>query len=291
MRGAGCTVNDMWDGRIDARVERTKGRPLPSGRVGYVQAGCWVVAQLSVGLAVVLALNVTSIALSFAIVPVVAAYPLMKRVTDWPQLVLGVCFNWGAVVGYTATAGALSVPTVAPLYAAGILWTLLYDTIYAHQDTADDRALGLRSTALHFDRYTHPVLAVVAALMVAMLIAAGIGEGMGLWYYAAVAGVAGHLVWQLLRLNVGDKVGCWRLFVSNRWVGWLLLAGIVVDKAMASRDEVKEAQRADMLRRSAERAWGKSGYELLGEFFLQHVNHEQRTAAATASPGTPTHDG
>ena len=266
MRGAGCTVNDMWDGRIDAQVTRTRDRPLASGRLTYTQAGGWLAAQLGVGLGVVLSLNVMTVAWSFAIIPLVVIYPLCKRVMAWPQVVLGLCFNWGAVVGYTAGACELAVATVVPLYTAGILWTLVYDTIYAHQDTVDDRALGLYSTALYFGEKTHVALGVIGGLMVAALGVVGWGEGMGGWYYVGVGGVAAHLIWQMSRLDVRDRAGCWRLFVSNRWIGWILLSAIVVDKWMMARDEVKEREREEKIRRSRESIWGKTGYEVIREF-------------------------
>ena len=267
MRGAGCTINDYWDSRIDARVTRTRDRPLASGRLTPWQAGGWLVAQLGVGLAVVLGLNVWTVALSLAICPLVVVYPLMKRVTHWPQLVLGLCFNWGAVVGYTAGGGEVGWG-VASLYGAGVAWTLVYDTIYAWQDVVDDRALGLGSTALWMGERTRAVLAGVGAVMVGLLGGVGWWEGMGGWYYGGVGGVAGHLVWQVWRLEVRDRGRCWQLFVSNRWLGWILLAAIVVDRWMAERDEGKERERAEAVRRSRETVWGKTGYEVIGELLL-----------------------
>ena len=278
MRGAGCTVNDWWDARFDAQVARTRHRPLASGLLSTSQAAAWLVAQLSVGLAVVLALPLHTLALSFAIVPLTAVYPAMKRVTHWPQAVLGLCFNWGALVGYTAGGGALGWGAGA-LYGAGVCWTVLYDTVYAHQDAAEDRTLGLRSTALYFGERTAAVLAGVGAVMVAALGAVGWVEGMGGWYYAGVAGVAAHVAWQVGTLDVRDRARCWRLFVSNRWLGWILLAGIVVDRWMAPRDEGKETERAEAVRRGQETGWGNTGYQLLGELW-----RKQRTPQVNAAP-------
>ena len=269
MRGAGCTINDCWDRRFDARVARTRSRPLASGALGLPQALAWLFVQLLGGLAVVLSFNIYTIAWSFASVPIIAVYPLMKRVTHWPQLVLGLCFNWGALVGYTANTALLEPAATLPLYAAGICWTLVYDTIYAHQDTADDKQLGLRSTALYFHTHTPAILAAIAALLLSALLTLGYSQGMGVWYYGAVAGVAAHLVWQLRLLDVTDRAGCWRLFVSNRWIGWLLLLGLAVDRWMAARDEAKERERARLQEERRRQVWGKTGYELLGELWRQ----------------------
>ena len=267
MRGAGCTINDCWDRRFDARVARTRSRPLASGVLGLPQALGWLFVQLLGGLAVVLSFNLYTIALSFASVPIIAVYPLMKRVTHWPQLVLGLCFNWGALVGYTANTALLVPAATLPLYAAGICWTLVYDTIYAHQDTADDKQLGLRSTALYFHNHTAAILAAISAALLTALLVLGHTCEMGGWYYGTVAGVAVHLLWQLLSLDVTDRAGCWRLFVSNRWIGWLLLLGIAVDRWMAARDEVKEREREQLLAERRQQLWGKTGYEVLDELW------------------------
>ena len=269
MRGAGCTINDCWDRRFDARVARTRSRPLASGALGLPQALGWLFVQLLGGLAVVLSFNVYTIAWSFASVPIIAVYPLMKRVTHWPQLVLGLCFNWGALVGYTANTALLVPAATVPLYAAGICWSLVYDTIYAHQDTADDKQLGLRSTALYFHQHTAAVLAAISALLVAALLLLGQMSDMGGWYYSAVAGVVVHLAWQLRSLDVMDRASCWRLFISNRWIGWLLLIGIAVDRWMAPRDEVKEREREQLLVEKRQQVWGKTGYEVLDEWWKQ----------------------
>ena len=269
MRGAGCTINDCWDRRFDARVARTRTRPLASGALGLPQALAWLMVQLLGGLAVVLSFNLYTIAWSFASVPIIAVYPLMKRVTHWPQLVLGLCFNWGALVGYTANTALIETAATLPLYAAGICWTLVYDTIYAHQDTADDKQLGLHSTALYFHNHTPAILAAISALLVTALLLLGRMADLGGYYYGALVGVAVHLLWQLRSLDVMDRSGCWRLFVSNRWIGWLLLAGIAVDRWLAGRDEVKEREREQLLVERRQQIWGKSGYEVLDELWKQ----------------------
>ena len=142
MRGAGCTVNDLWDRDIDRQVERTRLRPLASGAIGVPQALGFLGAQCTVGLGVLLALPPYAVGLSFVSVPLVGLYPLAKRVTNWPQAVLGLTFNWGALVGWAAVHGACDWSVVLPLYAGGFWWTLLYDTIYAHQDKRDDAKVG-----------------------------------------------------------------------------------------------------------------------------------------------------
>lgn len=158
MRGAGCTINDMWDVKMDRLVERTKSRPLAAGDITQFQALCFLGVQLSAGLAVLVNLNLYSIVLGASSLGVVVLYPLMKRVTYWPQLVLGFAFNWGAMLGWAAVAGAVDWGVVLPLYAGSICWTLVYDTIYAHQDKSDDVHAGVKSTALLFGEKTKPVL-------------------------------------------------------------------------------------------------------------------------------------
>ena len=149
MRGAGSTYNDIIDRHVDAKVERTRGRPLPSGRVGVSQARIFLVAQALVGLLVVLCFNWFTIFLGVASLGIVAVYPFMKRVTSWPQLVLGLAFAWGGLLGWAAARGALS-PAAVWLYAGAVLWTVGYDTIYAVQDARDDPAAGIKSTARLF---------------------------------------------------------------------------------------------------------------------------------------------
>ena len=263
MRGAGCTVNDMWDRAYDAQVSRTRLRPLASGQLSFTQASVWLLLQLSLGLCCVLCFNLHTILLAFLAVPIAAVYPLMKRVTHWPQLVLGVAFNSGAVLGYSAATASVLPAVCLPLYAAGILWTLHYDTIYAHQDTADDATLGLRSTALLFASHTHRVLAAFALLLLLMLAAVGYSNGMTGLYYCSLAVIAAHLAWQLHLLDIGDRQRCWRLFTSNRWIGWILLAGIVLDIYCRPRDEDREKQQEEQKTKGRDTVWQLSGYELL----------------------------
>jgi 4-hydroxybenzoate polyprenyltransferase len=148
MRGAGCTINDIWDRDIDRQVERTRNRPLASGELSLTQAAVFLCAQLLTGLGVLVQLPPLTVALSLASMPLVVAYPIAKRVTSWPQLVLGLTFNWGALVGWSAARGDLPLEILGPLYGGAVCWTLHYDTLYAYQDAIDDKRIGVRSSAL-----------------------------------------------------------------------------------------------------------------------------------------------
>lgn len=228
MRGAGCTINDLWDKDFDAQVARTKSRPLASGTLTPFQAITFLGAQLSVGLAVLLSLNNYSIVLGAASLGVVIVYPLMKRFTYWPQLVLGVAFNWGALLGWAAVKGSLALPVVLPLFAGGIAWTLVYDTIYAHQDKADDAALGLKSTALLFgDGHSPLVLSALSGVFGAAVCAAGYAAGLSSPFYAGVGAAVAHLLWQVNTADWNDRLGLNQRFVSNNVVGALVFGGIL----------------------------------------------------------------
>jgi len=218
MRGAGCVINDFWDRDIDAKVARTADRPLASGRIGLPAAFAFLAALLLIGLAVLLQLDRAAIVTGFAVMGVVVIYPLAKRVTFWPQLVLGVAFNWGALVGWAAIRGTIEAPAIL-LYAAGILWTLGYDTIYAHQDKADDAKIGVKSTALLLGRATRRWLVVFYAGATALLIAAGIAAGAAWPFYAALAAAALHFLWQAKTLDLDDPKDCLAKFKSNRDAG------------------------------------------------------------------------
>jgi len=218
MRGAGCVINDFWDRDIDAKVARTADRPLASGRIRPPAALAFLAALLLIGLAVLIQLDRAAIVTGFAVMGVVVLYPLAKRVTFWPQLVLGVAFNWGALVGWAAVRDTIETPAIL-LYAAGILWTLGYDTIYAHQDKADDAKIGVKSTALLFGRATKPWLAVFYAGATALLVATGIAGDAAWPYYAALAAAALHFVWQVKTLDLDDPKDCLAKFKSNRDAG------------------------------------------------------------------------
>jgi 4-hydroxybenzoate polyprenyltransferase len=233
MRGAGCTWNDIVDRKIDAQVERTRSRPIPSGQVSVGAALVFAFAQALTGLLVLLQFNPFAIAAGFASLIVVALYPFAKRVTFWPQLVLGLAFSWGALMGWAAVFGRLDLPALV-LYAAAIVWVIGYDTIYAHQDREEDAIVGVRSTARLFGLATKPMLAILYAGTVALAAIAGLLAGGGVFFLAGLAAFAVHLGWQVTRIDVKDSALCLALFRSNRDAGLMLFAGLVLDAAAGS---------------------------------------------------------
>ena len=230
MRGAGCTINDLADRDLDARVARTRNRPLAAGRVSVARAVVFILAQMAVGLAVLATLDLGTALLAAGSVPIVLAYPFAKRVTWWPQLVLGLAFNWGALVGFRAIAGELR-PGALLLYAAGILWTLGYDTIYAHQDKEDDALIGVRSTALRLGGATRPWLAGFYAAMLALLVVAAILAGLGLLFYIGLAATAWLLMRQVRRVDLDDPADCLGHFRANRPLGLVVTAALLAGHA------------------------------------------------------------
>jgi len=231
MRGAGCTWNDIVDRDLDARVERTRSRPIPSGQVTVAAAAAFIALQALVGLAVLLQFNRFTIYVGFASLAVVAVYPFMKRITYWPQIVLGLAFSWGALMGWPATFARLDLPAFL-LYAGAISWVIGYDTIYAHQDREDDALIGIKSTALLFRERTKPMLALFYALAVALIALAGSNAGAGLVFALGLLAFAAHLAWQIARLNVDDPVNCLVVFKSNRDAGLILFVGLVLDAGL-----------------------------------------------------------
>jgi len=225
MRGAGCTINDILDRDYDAQVARTAQRPIPSGAVSLRAAWIFLAAELLVGLAVLLALHPFAWTLGVASLALVFSYPLMKRVTYWPQAVLGLAFNWGALMGYAAMTGTLA-PAALALYAAGICWTLGYDTIYAHQDKDDDALIGVKSTALKFGAATKPWLFGFYGATILLAALAGALAHLAWPFYALLALGAGQLFWQAAMADIDDAGDCLAKFRSNRWFGWLLLAAL-----------------------------------------------------------------
>ena len=229
MRGAGCVVNDLTDRELDARVARTLERPLASGRLGVPQALAFLALQLLVGALVLLAFNGSAVVLALASLPLIVIYPLMKRITWWPQAFLGITFNWGALVGWAAVTSGLATPALL-LYAAGFFWTLGYDTIYAHQDKADDALIGIRSSARRLGAATPRWLWGFYGATLALLAAAGWSAGLGFWFYPLLLAVAGHFVWQIRTLDLDDPRSCLRRFRSNRDLGLLVCLAIVAGK-------------------------------------------------------------
>lgn len=228
MRGAGCAYNDIVDRDIDARVERTALRPIPSGQISVQQAWAFLVVLCLIGLVILLQFNRFAILLGLGSLALVAVYPFMKRVTYWPQGWLGLTFNWGALVGYAAVKGTLA-PEAFAIYAAGFFWTLFYDTIYAHQDTEDDALIGVKSTALKLGASTPPWLGgFFVSVMVAFALAGAMIEAHS-FYFLALAPGAAHFVWQLKKLDINDGHNCLTLFKSNRNTGLLLLLAPVCE--------------------------------------------------------------
>jgi 4-hydroxybenzoate polyprenyltransferase len=230
MRGAGCTYNDIVDRKYDASVARTAGRPIPSGQVTVVAAAIFLATLCLIGLLVLICLNAFTVALGAASLVLIAIYPFAKRYTYWPQLVLGLTFKWGALVGWAAVRGALS-PAAVALYAGCVVWTIGYDTIYAHQDKEDDLAVGLKSTALRFGAATHRWLTGLYAAAIVLWAAAGVLAGTRLVFVLALAAAAGQLAWQVATLDTADAANCLARFKSNKLVGWIVLLGIAGDMA------------------------------------------------------------
>ena len=279
MRGAGCTVNDIWDRSYDRHVSRTQMRPIACGQVSVLQGSMWMVTQVSIGCLVVTQLDIDTIILSCLSLPVVVIYPLMKRYTYWPQFILGIAFNWGVLVGYSAMYNmtVLHQPSlmylltssthtyidilhtiqshiinytpyilypnnmsVLTLYCAGICWTILYDTIYAFQDIRDDTSLGLKSTAILFYSKHRQWLYGFAALTIGLLITSGIYWNASIIYYTvSVCGTGLHFLWQISTLDKHSRSSCSNRFISNKYVGAMVGLGILLDRLVVGRNKTQ----------------------------------------------------
>jgi 4-hydroxybenzoate polyprenyltransferase len=226
MRGAGCTLNDIADRHYDGQVARTRLRPLPSGAVSVRQAVVFLLLQLALGAAVLFSLNQTSVVLGFAVLGLIGTYPFMKRITYWPQVFLGLNFNWGALIGWAAVTGAPAWPPLL-LYLGGVFWTIGYDTIYAHQDKEDDVRIGVKSSAIALGSRTRPWLFAFYGTALLLWAAAGHAAGLGAMFWVGLAAAAWQLTWQAARVAIDDPTDCLAKFRSNRLVGWLMLAGIM----------------------------------------------------------------
>ncbi len=229
MRGAGCVWNDLSDREIDAAVARTRSRPLPSGQVTPQAAVVWMGVQALLAFGILLTFPPVAIGLGVASLALVAVYPFAKRFTWWPQVFLGLAFNWGALLAWATHGNELGAPAVA-LYLAGIAWTLLYDTIYAHQDREDDALIGVKSTARLFGTRTRGWLAGfgaaatgLALLAIALVAPGPVPSGLAV---AGALGFAAHLAWQLRRLDIDDPALCLAIFRSNRGAGLILALGL-----------------------------------------------------------------
>jgi 4-hydroxybenzoate polyprenyltransferase len=226
MRGSGCTWNDLVDQGIDEKVARTRSRPLPSGQVTRFQAKAFLVLQALIGFLVLIQFNLLAIGLGILSLAVVAIYPFMKRITDWPQLTLGLAFSWGAWMGWAAVFGSVSLAP-ALLYAGSILWVIGYDTIYAHQDKEDDALVGVRSTARLFGERTKPWLFGLYGGSLTLFAFAFAIAGVPPLAYAGLTAAAVHMLHQIRVLDIDDADQCLRLFKSNNIVGWLIFAGLL----------------------------------------------------------------
>jgi 4-hydroxybenzoate polyprenyltransferase len=231
MRGAGCTWNDITDRDLDAKVERTRSRPIPAGQVSVKAALIFLVAQALVGLVVLLQFNRFAVATGIASLLIVAIYPFMKRITWWPQIVLGLAFSWGALMGFAAAFGRLDA-TAFVLYAGSICWVIAYDTIYAHQDAEDDALIGIKSTARLFAERTHEALVIFYGMAVVLIGVAFALAGSGVAAWIGLALFAVQLGWQVRRLDISDPALCLRVFRSNREAGLILFAGLLIDAVM-----------------------------------------------------------
>ena len=231
MRSAGCVFNDIVDRDFDARVERTRSRPIASGVITVRAATVFCVLLLALGLVILLQLNTFAIILGAASLVLVFTYPFMKRITYWPQAFLGLTFNWGALLGWAAVEGNLSW-SAGLLYASGIAWTLGYDTIYAHQDKEDDALIGVKSSALALGNRTKPWLWAFYLAALAGFTATGALEDIVWPFYLGISAAALLLVWQAVTLKINDSRSCLAKFKLNFWVGGVLFAGIVAARAM-----------------------------------------------------------
>ncbi|KAJ9708016.1 hypothetical protein PVL29_000196 [Vitis rotundifolia] len=215
LRGAGCTVNDLLDQDIDPKVERTKLRPIASGILTPFQGLSFLGFQLLLGLGILLQLNNYSRILGASSLLLVFSYPLMKRLTFWPQAYLGLTFNWGALLGWSAVRGSLDPAIVFPLYISGVCWTLVYDTIYAHQDKEDDLKVGVKSTALRFGDSTKEWLSGFGIACISSLALSGFNANLGWPYYVALMAASGHLTWQIWTVDLSCRADCNRKCVLN----------------------------------------------------------------------------
>ncbi|MEN0000696.1 MAG: 4-hydroxybenzoate octaprenyltransferase [Pseudomonadota bacterium] len=221
MRGAGCTYNDLVDADIDAKVQRTASRPLPSGQISKKSAAIFLVIQALIGFLVLIQFNFFAILVGLGSLLPVAIYPFMKRVTYWPQLFLGLAFSWGAFMGWAALYGALA-PAPILLYSACVAWTIGYDTIYAHQDKEDDALIGIKSTARLFGDKTHTALIALYGLVLALMAVAFFLADVGSVAWVGLIAAGGHMAFQIMQLDIEDADQCLRLFKSNSVIGIII---------------------------------------------------------------------
>jgi 4-hydroxybenzoate polyprenyltransferase len=231
MRGAGCTFNDIIDRDIDAKVARTASRPLPSGAVSPRQAALFMMGLCLAAFLILVQLNLFSVGLGVISLLVVAVYPFAKRIIHWPQVVLGLAFNWGALLGWSAVTGGLALPALL-LYAGGVLWTLGYDTIYAHQDKEDDVLIGVKSTALRLGSQSRQFITAFYGGAWLLILAAGFSAGLSGMVMLFLLPVAFQFAWQTLSVNLDDPSDCLAKFKSNRWAGLAVFAAFVAARVL-----------------------------------------------------------
>ncbi|KAL0440907.1 UNVERIFIED_CONTAM: 4-hydroxybenzoate polyprenyltransferase, mitochondrial [Sesamum radiatum] len=232
LRGAGCTINDLLDRDIDTKVERTRLRPIASGVLTPFQGTCFLGFQLLLGLGILLQLNNFSRVLGASSLLLVFSYPLMKRFTFWPQAYLGLTFNWGALLGWAAVKGSLDPAVVLPLYASGVFWTLVYDTIYAHQDKEDDLKVGVKSTALRFGDSTKEWVTGFGIACIGSLALSGYNANLEWPYYTFLAAASAQLAWQILTVDLASRADCNGKFCSNKWFGAIVCSGILFGRLL-----------------------------------------------------------
>lgn len=228
MRAAGSTFNDIVDRKLDAQVARTRGRPLPSGQIGVKAAALFMVALSLLGLLVLVQFNRFTVLLGLGSLAIVAIYPFMKRITNMPQLVLGLAFAWGGLVGWSAVFGRLDPPAYL-IYAAAVFWTIGYDTIYALQDIEDDVVVGIKSSARYFGRHAGLAVGVCFGLSALLAAAATWLAGGAVFAWLGLAGFAAHLAWQVAQIDSVTPTVALKLFRSNNKAGLLLAAGFALD--------------------------------------------------------------
>lgn len=227
MRGGGCVINDLWDRKLDREVERTKTRPLASGEISLRDAIAFLLLLLALGLTILLMLPHITIMLGLASMVLVVSYPLMKRITFWPQLFLGFTFNFGALMGYAAAIGGITTADVL-LYAAAIFWTLGYDTIYAFQDIEYDRTAGIKSSALRLERQAKPALMIIYGICATLITISFAVANTGWPAFAGLIAFTAHLYWQIHNLDQTSPASARVIFQSNRMAGAILWLGLFI---------------------------------------------------------------
>jgi 4-hydroxybenzoate polyprenyltransferase len=227
MRGAGCTYNDIIDRDFDSRVERTRSRPIPSGQVSVSQAWAFLVLQCLIGLAVLLTLSPLAIYLGIGSLALIATYPFMKRITYWPQIWLGITFNWGGLMGFATLVESIE-PAAFFLYAGSVFWTIGYDTIYAHQDKEDDIMIGVKSSAIKLAERTPFWLGIYYGAMIGLALISGLLGELGILYFVFLILGAGHLYRQIKQIDIDNPDLCLQVFKSNRDFGLILCLGLAL---------------------------------------------------------------